>query len=169
MKPEPKAAHPDSVNARLASYLCEHREPIMLEWLDRVRADREIPTGGLTTAQLKDHVPHLFNDLADTLRLYGSEAVAARSEEDAETHGDTRWEQGYELPDLLREIKHLRTILIYHLLAFEELNPDFGMVPRLFALSTLHRFLDNMAIDATVEFVKARETEQITMGAEGPY
>lgn len=156
MKPEPEP-HPDSVNARLADYLCTHREGIILEWLDRVRADPAIPTETLTTNQLKDHIPHLFDDLAATLRHYGSEVVAEKSEDDAETHGETRWQQGYELTELLRETKHLRTVLIYHLLAFEELNPDFGMVPRLFAISTLHQFVDDMAIDATAEFVKSQK------------
>lgn len=157
MKSEPDVNR-ESVNGRLAAYLSEHQEGILLEWLDRVKADPAIPSESLTAGQLKDHVPHLFRDLAETLRQYGSKAVADKSADDAETHGEMRWEQGYELSELLREIKHLRTILIYHLLAFEEIHPDFGAVSRLFAISTLHQFLDDMAIGATEEFVKAQKS-----------
>lgn len=156
MNPESEK-NPESVNARLAAYLSEHQDGILLEWLDRVKADPTIPSESLTTVQIKDHVPHLFRDLEETLRHYGSEAVADKSADDAETHGETRWEQGYELSELLREIKHLRTILIYHLLAFEEIHPDFGAVSRLFAISTLHQFLDDMAIGATEEFVESQK------------
>ncbi len=155
MKPAP-ACHCESVNARLADFLCENQERISQEWLDRVKADPAVPTESLTMAQLKDHVPRLINNLAETLRRYGSKSVADKSADDAESHGEIRWEQGYEPSDLLREIKHLRTILIFHLLSFQELNPDFGAASRLFADSTLHQFLDDMAIGATEEFLKSQ-------------
>ena len=125
----------------------------MNEWLERVRNDPAIPTGTLTTAALKDHLPQLFNDLTETLRRYGSEPVAEQSEKDAETHGAVRWQQGYDVAELLREIKHLRAILIYHLSVFEETNQEFGMGARLFVASTLHRFLDELGIDATTQFL----------------
>ena len=48
---------------------------------------------------------------------------------------------------------HLRAILIYHLRQFEDLNPEFGMASRLFVSTTLHCFLDEMAIDATEEYL----------------
>jgi hypothetical protein len=151
---EPANAPPDPVNVRLAQYLCSRREAIILEWLDRVRADPKIPTDSMTTVQVKDHVPNLFDDLADTLRIYRSSGLENQAQKDCESHVGARWKEGYSLPELLREIKHLRTVLIYHLLAFEELNPDFGMVPRLFAIYTVHGFLDNMVIDATEEFLE---------------
>ncbi len=142
----------DTVNVRLAGYLCEHREGIILEWLDRVLADPKIATDSMTTGMLKDHVPSLFDDLADTLREYGNEAVAGRAARDADSHGSTRWKEGYSLSELLREIKHLRTVLIHHLLAFEDQHPDFGLAPRLYAVATVHAFIDDMAIRGAEEF-----------------
>ena len=147
-------AHPDSVNGRLANFLCARKEEIIRAWMSRVRADPSIPSETLTTNQLRDHLPRLFDDLADTLRRYGSDTAAAS---DADKHGAERWQQGYNVGELLREIMHLRATFIYHLRIFEELHPDFGMAARLFANSAVHEFLDRMAIDATERFLESEK------------
>jgi hypothetical protein len=154
LRTSPAASSPESVNVRLASYLCERREVIMLDWLDRLRADPKIANDSMTTLQGRDHVPNLFDDLAETLRLYPRTSTAEQSHKDGEEHGSTRWKEGYSLPEVLREIKHLRAVLVHHLAAFEELNPDFGLVPRLFATSMIHAFFDNLALDATERFAE---------------
>ncbi len=156
MSPKPEA-HPDSVNGRLADYLASQKEEILTEWLKRVRGDPEIlSTNNLNSIALKDHLPQIFDDLTDTLRRYGCEVVAGQAVNDAEEHGYTRLQQGYELPEMLRELKLLRAVLIYHMRAFEDLNPDDGMVARLFTSTTLHGFLDEMAIDATEEYLESQ-------------
>ena len=53
----------------------------------------------------------------------------------------------------LRELKHLRSILIYHLRVFEGLNPEDGMAARLFIATTLHAFIDEMAIAAAEQYL----------------
>lgn len=149
----PEQAHPDSVNGRLADSLMSQKEDILSEWLQRVRADPAIPSETLTTSQLKDHLPQLFDDLTETLRRYGSAPVAEQAEEDAETHGAVRWQQGYDIAELLREIKHLRSILIYHLNIFGETNEEFGVASRIFVSSTIHQFLDDIGIGATTQYL----------------
>jgi hypothetical protein len=144
----------DSVNVRLAAYLCQRRELIMLEWLDRVRADPKLANDSMTTLQVRDHVPSLFDDLADTLRTYPGTETTVRARKDAEAHGVTRWKEGYSLAEVLREIKHLRAVLIHHLAAYEDLNPEFGLVPRLFATSTIHAFLDELGLEAAETFAE---------------
>jgi len=52
---------------------------------------------------------------------------------------------------MLREIMHLRSILIHRLALFESNNSVFGVDARLFVTTTLHRFLDRMGINATEE------------------
>lgn len=152
MKPEPEA-HKSSVNRRLAESLYANKDAIIEEWLDRVRNDPTIRTGTLTTDAIKNHLPQLFDDLTETLRRYGSEAVAEQAAKDAGGHGTTRWRQGYDLTEMLHEIKHLRAILIYHLRVFEEQNQDFGLSERLFVSTVLHAFLDDLVIDATSNFL----------------
>lgn len=160
-------AHPDSVNARFANHLESHKEAVLGEWLERVRADPSIiPTDTLNTVALKNHLPEIFDDLIDTLRRYGNENVAEQAVKDAEQHGATRLRQGYQLPEMLRELKHLRAVLIYHARAFEDLNPDDGMVARLFISTTLHGFIDEMAIDATEEYLWSQRNLQDPLSLE---
>jgi hypothetical protein len=156
----PSEAHPQSVNGRLAEHLSTAKETILNEWLVRVRADPQIaPTDSLDVTALRNHIPHIFDDLIDSLRRYGSEAVADRAVKDAEVHGATRLKQGYQLTEMLREMKHLRAVLILQLRTFEELSPDDGMAARLFIATTLHDFLDEVAIQASEEYLWAQKSQ----------
>lgn len=151
--PTPAGAS-SSVNVQLADHLCAGKAAIIHEWLERVRADAAImATESLNTRALTNHLPEIFDDLTNTLRLYGSEVVAEQSVKDAGVHGATRLRQGYELPEMLRELMHLRAILICHLRQFEDLHAEFGAVSCLFITTTLHRFIDEMMIDAAEEYL----------------
>ena len=145
----------DSINGRLAEFLCGRKEEMIRSWMGRVQADPAIAAESLTTNQLRDNLPRLFDDLADTLLRYGSQDVADRSAKDAEKHGAERWLQGFELPQLLREIMHLRSIFIYYLRVFEEQHTDFGSAARLYAHTTVHEFLDHLGMEATERFLAA--------------
>jgi hypothetical protein len=148
----------DSVNARLADFICSRKEEMIRAWISRVTADRAVPSSSLTTNQLRNHLPRLFDDLADILRDYNSDGTVRRAERDAKKHGEERWEQGFSLVDLLREVMHLRGVFIYHLRVFEEMHSDFGTPARLFASSTVHQFLDELAIDAAERFLASEKT-----------
>ena len=160
MPPETEA-HPESINGRLVDYLIAQKDAILTEWQARVRGDPSILlTETLNAVALKNRLPDIFDDLTDTLRRYGSETVAEQTVKDAEQHGATRLRQSYELSEMLRELKHLRAILIDRLRAFDELNPDDGMAARKFTSTTLHGFLDEMSIKATEEYVSLQSIEK---------
>jgi hypothetical protein len=145
---------PVSVNVQLADHLGAQKAAIINEWLDRVHGDAAIiASERLNTDALKNHLPEIFDDLTNTLRLYGNEVVAEQSVKDAGEHGAARLRQGYELPEMLRELMHLRAILNYQLRQFEDMHVEFGAASRLFISTTLHRFIDEMMIDATEEFL----------------
>ena len=144
----------DSVNGRLADFLYARKEEIVRAWMARVQADHALPAESLTANQLRDHLPHLIDDLVDILRRYGTEDTTRRLIRDAEKHGAERWQQGYDPPQLLREVMHLRAVFIYHLRVFEETYAEFGTAARLFAHTTVHQFLDELAIDATERFLE---------------
>ena len=61
--------------------------------------------------------------------------------------------QGYELSELLRELKHLRSLLIYQFHVFEDLNSEDSMPARVVTSTMVHGFLDEMAISATEEYL----------------
>jgi len=160
MKLESKS-HPHNVSLHFGDYLSAQKETILNEWLKQVRQDAAIlPTETLSTFALKNHLPQIFDDLIETLLRSGSKIVAEQTETDAMEHGATRMQQGYELTEMLRELKHLRAILIYHLRVFEEKNPGNSVADRLFDSTTLHGFLDEMAMGATDEYLWSKMTLQ---------
>ena len=147
-------ATPGSVNADLADYLSEHKEDIIDEWRERVRTDVAIKVSkSLNTDALTNRLPHIFDDLNVTLRRYRSTLNAEQAVRDAREHGATRWKQGYELSEVMRELKHFRSVLIYHLNFFESGHPGNGMAANLFISTIVHRFLDEMVVEATEEFL----------------
>jgi hypothetical protein len=146
-------AHPESVNLRLAEFFEGLKQDILNEWLQKVRADATIlPTSFLEESAITNRLPALFDDLCATLRNHGSTQVAGQALRDAREHGATRSSQGYALCEVLREIKHLRSILLYHLRTFEDLHPDYGLAAMLFVSTITHRFLDEVMIDTAREF-----------------
>jgi hypothetical protein len=69
-------------------------------------------------------------------------------------HAVVRWQKGYDLYAVLREIAALRTEFIYQLRLFEEAHPEFGMTQRLLASTTIHRILNYVVCDVTDKFLK---------------
>jgi hypothetical protein len=155
------ADHPGSVNLCLAEYLDGQKQVILNEWLQRVSSDATIlPTRFLDDIAITNRLPALFDDLSATLRRYGSTRVAEQALRDAREHGATRSTQGYALCEVLREIKHFRSILLYHLRTFEDLHPDYGLAAMLFVSTIVHRFLDEVMIDTAREFRAAEHDEK---------
>ena len=64
-----------------------------------------------------------------------------------------RWQKGYALHAVIREIAALRTEFIYQLRLFEEAHPEFAMTHRLFASTTIHGILDYVICDGTDKFL----------------
>src|SRR4051794_7733246 len=53
----------------LAAFLSKERDAVVQEWISAVRRDRTIPTAeNLTVRQLRDHMPEVFDRLAEVLR-----------------------------------------------------------------------------------------------------
>lgn len=151
-------SHSGSIGELLGAYLEAHKDAMKVEWLARIRREMPTETLTMTTDALTNHIPRFFDDVVEALRHYRDEEVRDRLQKDADDHTSVRLQQGFDLPALLYEIAHLRTVFIYHLRMFEELNPDQGVVARLFAANTVHRLLDKLGVDSAEQFLKARRT-----------
>lgn len=154
-----------SVNTDIADFLEKQKEDILTEWRQRVRTDSSIlPSKSLNQAALTNHLPQIFDALCATIRQYRSSLIAEQAVKDAREHGAIRWRQGYELSEVMRELKHLRSILIYHQRAFENLHQDNGMAAMLFVSTILHRFMDEIVIEATEEYVASLLSQKVKKG-----
>jgi signal transduction histidine kinase len=145
--------------SELAQYLARRQDAQISRWAEAVRNDPAIPaTDSLADPQLIDHIPHLLRDMVQMLRQ-SSLLVIQQVREDSHAHGDFRWEQHYELSELLREFTWLRAILMEDLVSFEDQAPRERRAAVNAVRSVIHRFLDDAARRSCVSFVAKHSAE----------
>ena len=143
--PEPSPEQ-QIVGCNLSEFLAERRQQILSAWMLGIREDERLPaTDDLTLNQLKDHIPNILDDLNRTLTDAFNQEIKDRTARFAAYHGYVRWEQHYDIAQLIREIGALRTVLIHYLAEFQErLAPESSGQRGLFATVALHTFFDRL-------------------------
>jgi signal transduction histidine kinase len=103
----------------IASYIAARRVVILDAWRGRVTADPKLTTGdSLPRAQLHDHIPALLEDFERRLHAGDSQSRAAAEDEqkgDAAAHGLHRWQQGFDLGEVTRELGRLNECVVTEL------------------------------------------------------
>lgn len=143
------------VGCSLSNFLADRRRRIVTDWMSHVLADKGVPVADeLTIGQLKDHIPEILEDLNLTLADAFNEEIKDRAAWRAATHGNIRWQQRYDISQLIREISDLRTVLIYHLAEFhDERTSDAGGRMGIFAMVVVHSFFDGLIRISIEQFV----------------
>jgi signal transduction histidine kinase len=99
----------------LADHLRDHRDTLMLEWQHAVKRDPDLNQGeSLPRAELFDHIPALLKAFEERLRHTPGPAEPA-AVEPASAHGLQRWQQGYDLREVIRELGQLNRCVILEL------------------------------------------------------
>ena len=102
--------------AALAAHLAGQRDTIMDAWRSKVIADPQLTTGDtLPNVQLNDHLPALLQDFERSLLARDSDTRAATANEhqdDAAAHGLHRWQQGFDLSEVSRELGRLNECVV---------------------------------------------------------
>jgi len=147
-----------SIGDQLAAFISERHERILLDWEKAVRRDQTVPSAEkLTHRQLTDHIPELLTSLSLTLSEAYDQKLAGDVTYTAAMHGQIRWQQDYDVTELLREIGHLRTALIHQLSEFQMLRPDFGDAPGEVATTIVHSYLDKLMRRSVEQFIAISE------------
>ena len=96
--------------------LAERRADILANWVAKVDADPKLLTGAsLPLAQLHDHLSALLEDFESRLGLVGKTARQAAEDVqtgDAAAHGLHRWQQGFDLAEVVRELGRLNETVV---------------------------------------------------------
>ena len=99
----------------LAEHLKDRRDALMLEWRHAVKRDPELNQGeSLPRAELFDHIPALLKAFEERLR-HTADPIEAVAVEPASAHGLQRWQQGYDLREVIRELGQLSRCVIVEL------------------------------------------------------
>ena len=105
----------DAERGMLASHLRRSRPAILKAWRDAVTTDPMLTTGtALPRPQLHDHIPALLELLERRLAAqpHGDPAAAEQEASDAAAHGLQRWQQGYDLREVTRELGKLNEVVV---------------------------------------------------------
>ena len=101
-----------NILSNLGGYLLAHREEIIGEWLRAVERNPDIKSSELLKyKELVDHLPKLFENLAELLKSPHSNPQRNEVRRDARVHGKHRWRQGYRFEEVIREANIVRHIL----------------------------------------------------------
>jgi len=111
----------------LAEYISARRMSILEAWRMAVKRDPALSTSdSLPRVQLFDHIPDLLSTFEHGLRA-APDAVAASADaaaqESAAAHGLQRWQQGYDLREVTRELGKLNECVVAELDAYITANP----------------------------------------------
>jgi signal transduction histidine kinase len=99
----------------LADHLRDRRDALMLEWHHAVRRDPDLNQGeSLPRSELFDHIPALLKAFEERLR-HTTDPVQPAAVEPASAHGLQRWQQGYDLREVIRELGQLNRCVIMEL------------------------------------------------------
>jgi signal transduction histidine kinase len=112
----------------LASALLERRETILAAWrvAGHATTERSIASS-LSRVQFNDHIPAVLDCLGHTIQAWPGLEDATAGEERTERvcdHGLQRWQQGYQLRELIREWGHLQMCVADELERYAAANPS---------------------------------------------
>jgi len=114
---------------RLAQLLQAKREEILERWCRAVLADTNVPAAKtISTPALRDHVPQIVDAIIEALEggLADGEAAQGRALATSKMpriHAEERFDEGYSLAALLRELSHLRASIVDAYWSEQPLDP----------------------------------------------
>jgi RsbT co-antagonist protein rsbRD N-terminal domain len=157
--------------SKLGGYLLAHRAEIIGEWLRAVEKNPEIKSSEvLRYKELVDHLPKLFENLAELLKSGHSNPKRSEVCRDARVHGKHRWRQGYRLEEVIREASIVRHILFDRWLdLFAREEPEFDGKSREVAENIIRQAVHDIFTESVDQFEeeqqkKPRSQPQVTRG-----
>lgn len=136
--------------AALADHLLERQETLIAHWLKRCYEDpRVTAVNGLAFREFQNNIPQTLRELAEKLRREPAGHIDEAERETIARHGQSRWKQGFNLTELVRDWGCFNEVLLETVEDyFEAAKPDHGARRR--ATHLLSRFIGE-AMAASVE------------------
>jgi signal transduction histidine kinase len=111
----------------LADYMYGRRTAILEAWRGAIKRDPALNTGdSLPRVQLFDHIPDILATFVRGLQAAPEDAVATAADaaqQSAAAHGLQRWQQGYDLREVTRELGKLNECVVAELDGYASSHP----------------------------------------------
>ena len=115
---------------QLAKHLAARRTAILEAWRLAIKRDPALTSSDpLPRMQLFDHIPALLSTFERELRRAPPDEVSSASaaaQESAAAHGLQRWQQGYDLREVTRELGKLNECVVAELDGYTAANPQIS-------------------------------------------
>ena len=113
----------------LAEHVRDAREALLLEWQRAVQRDPALDQSELLPrAELFDHIPALLSAFERSLaHAQEPPALGATAQGPAAAHGLQRWQQGYDLREVTRELGQLNKCVILELDRYAKAHPALSL------------------------------------------
>ena len=159
MSAEPTTHLDPRLGRELAHRLLAAEQEIVDAWSVAVRADPQIHSDeSLSYPEFVDHIPKVVAEVCAILGGASPAAEAPTIREDARVHGAFRWQQGYDLAEVMREIGHLRRVLIDFITAARE-DSGFDHADQPAILHHMLKIIDEGQVTTILTYVAERERE----------
>jgi signal transduction histidine kinase len=114
--------------SELAQYLSGRRETILQSWRNAIKKDPALTTSdSLPRAALYDHIPSLLATFERQLDIWrADEVVSVAAQNSAAAHGLQRWQQGYDLREVTRELGKLNECVVDELESYTRAHPGIS-------------------------------------------
>jgi signal transduction histidine kinase len=143
---------------KLAGYLEAQRTALTEQWLLAVRRDPEIAAADrLTHQQLVDHLPEIYAECCNFLRTRDAAALVGEAKNDAQEHGILRWQDGYNIDELIRELEVFRRILTAALNRFAEIDPQFRGPIEASANLLLQQYFGEVTVNSVSQYAQQQQ------------
>lgn len=111
--------------AALAAHLSSRRPAILTAWREAIRRDPALTSGdALPPAQINDNIPAVLVAFERELEDPGAAELDGLASDNAAAHGMHRWQQGYDLREVVRELGRLNVCVVDELEAYAAANPQ---------------------------------------------
>ena len=135
---------------------------IVREWTHKVSSDRRVSSdAGLTYLQLVDHVPQILEEIRHAI-VFEPHTVCATARE-GEKHGRMRWQQGYELKEVVRELILLRTTLLEFIEQYRGALQNKHTEQLMLAYRRINGFMDEELYKTIEAYLESARAEEVTV------
>jgi signal transduction histidine kinase len=146
--------------AQVSERLAANRDRIIEDWLKAVSDDDQIPSADrLSMGSLKDHFPDMLSELIAAVRQGRHDANDSTTRNTGRAHGKTRWQNGYRLDEVLRELARVREIIIDDAMAF--CRGRISEKVRENVVQTIRVFFDTIVATSAQQFLQAQDAEVV--------
>lgn len=146
----------------LADHLLGSQEAVFSVWQARVERDPALVTNAqLTRTQFIDHMPIVLARLAEQLKHWPDAAQEAKAET-TEAHSQHRWQQGYDLRNLVGEWVHLNTALVEELERYAQDHTEFSPEALATARRKVAEYLGGNITQGVVAYHELLQSEAAT-------